>query len=475
MISRYSCSTFEPGQARQPHLEDGVRLDLAELELAHEALACDLHVLRAADQGDDGVEVVEGDLEALEDVGALLGLGEVELGAAPHDLLPVEYVLVHQLAQVHHLRPVLHQGQHDRAEGHLQRGVDEELVEHDLRVGVLLELDHDAHAVAVGLVAQVADARDPPLAHQTGDLLEQARLADLERDLGRHQAHAPGTPLFDLNPRAHLDEATPGRVAVPDALDPVDDAARGEIRSLDDLGERLGRGVRVLDDVCDGVAHLAEVVRRHLGRHAYRDARAAVDEQVRQHTREHGRLLEGLVVVGPQVDRILLEVREHLDREVGEAGLGVAHGRRGVAVDGTKVALAVHQRIAHDPALGQTHERRVDHALAVRVVVARGVTGDLGALPVAPSRREIQVVHCDQDAALRGLEPVADIGERARDDDRHRVVDVAGPHLIFDRHVDDSGAVVQCHALIPASRPAGIPPGRRSCRLSARRSRGRRS
>ena len=209
---------LEPGQARQPHLEDGVRLDLAELELAHEALARGVHVLRAADQGDDGVEVVEGDLEALEDVGALLGLGEVELGAAPHDLLPVAHVLVHQLAQVHHLRPVLHQGQHDRAEGHLQRGVHEELVEHDLGVGVLLELDHDAHAVAVGLVAQVADARDPPLAHQVGDLLEQARLADLERDLGRHQAHAPGAALLDLDPRAHLDEAAPGRVAVADAL-----------------------------------------------------------------------------------------------------------------------------------------------------------------------------------------------------------------------------------------------------------------
>ncbi len=395
--------------------------------------------------------------------------------ATPHDLLPVTHVLVHELPQVHHLRPVLHQGQHDRAEGHLQRRVHEELVEHDLGVGVLLEFDHDAHAVAVGLVAQVADARDAPLAHEVGDLLEQVRLADLERDLGRHQAHASGAAFFDLDARAHLDEAAPGRVAVPNALHPVDDAARGEIRSLDDVGERFGRGVRVLDDVHDGVAHFAEIVRRHLGRHAHGDARATVDEQVRQHAREHGRLLAGLVVVGPQVHRVLLEVREHLDREVGEPGLGVAHGRRGVAVDRAEVALAVHQRIAHHPVLRQAHERRVDHALAVRVVVARSVAGDLGALPVAPPRREVQVVHRDQDAALRRLEPVADVGKRAGDDDRHRVVDVAGLHLVFDLPVDDPGAVVQCHARVPASRPAGIPPGRRSCRLSAMRSRGRRS
>ena len=44
-----------------------------------------------------------------------------------------------------------------------------ELVEHDLRDGVALELDHDAHAVAVGLVAQVADALDLLVAHELGD------------------------------------------------------------------------------------------------------------------------------------------------------------------------------------------------------------------------------------------------------------------------------------------------------------------
>ena len=47
-----------------------------------------------------------------------------------------------------------------------------------------LELDHDAHAVAVGLVAQVGDALDLLLAHQLGDALDQPRLVDLVGDLG---------------------------------------------------------------------------------------------------------------------------------------------------------------------------------------------------------------------------------------------------------------------------------------------------
>ena len=45
--------------------------------------------------------------------------------------------------------------------------------------GVLLELEHDAHAVAVGLVADVGDALELLVADQLGDLLDQPRLVDL--------------------------------------------------------------------------------------------------------------------------------------------------------------------------------------------------------------------------------------------------------------------------------------------------------
>src|SRR5688572_32583611 len=47
-----------------------------------------------------------------------------------------------------------------------------------------------------------------------------------------------------------------------------------------------------------------------------------------------------------------------------------------------------------------------------RVVVARRVAGDLRALPVLRARREVEVVHRDQDPALRGLQAVADVGDR---------------------------------------------------------------
>ena len=97
------------------------------------------------------------------------------------------------------------------------RRVLEQVVQHLVRVGVALDLDVDAHAVAVGLVAQVGDAVDLLVLDEVGDLLEQASpcspgtgssvtmiavrsAADLlERDLGTHDdpAAAVGVHLAD--------------------------------------------------------------------------------------------------------------------------------------------------------------------------------------------------------------------------------------------------------------------------------------
>ncbi len=60
-----------------------------------------------------------------------------------------------------------------------------------------------------------------------------------------------------------------------------------------------------------------------------------------------------------------------------QAGLGVAHGGRVIAVDVAEVALAVDQRIAHGEILGETHERVVDRLVAVRMVLADHVADDL--------------------------------------------------------------------------------------------------
>ena len=48
--------------------------------------------------------------------------------------------------------------------------------------------------------------------------------------------------------------------------------------------------VGVVDAGADTVDHLAKVVRRDVGRHAHRNAGAAVDQQVRERRRQNHRL-----------------------------------------------------------------------------------------------------------------------------------------------------------------------------------------
>ena len=317
---------LEGGQAGEPHVEDRLGLELGQVEARHEVRAGELDVGRFADRLDDRVEVVEGDLEAFEDVRPGAGLAEVELGPPADDLAPmVDVVLEHRLER-QRLGLAVDQGEHVHVERELHRGVLEQVVQHLVRVGVALDLDVDAHPVAIRLVAEVADALDPLVLDQVGDLLEQAGLVHLvgqlgdddrdpvalgllERDLGAHDdpAAAVGVHLADRVDRLPL----PGeRVALP--LEAVDRAAGREVRPGHKAEPVVGRQLRVVDEGDRGVDDLAEVVRRDVGGHADGDARGAVDEQVRQLGRQDRRLLLRPVVVVHEVDRVLVDVGEHL-------------------------------------------------------------------------------------------------------------------------------------------------------------------
>ena len=178
---------LERGELRQAQVEDRAGLHDGQVELLYELLARGLAIGRGADQRDDRVEVVERDQQAVEDVDAALELGQLELGAADDHLALVGDVGADHLAQREGPRHAVDQRDRVHAERDLHRGVLVELVENDARHRVALELDHQAHAVAVGLVAQVGDLGDLLVVDEVGDLRDQPALAallDRERQLG---------------------------------------------------------------------------------------------------------------------------------------------------------------------------------------------------------------------------------------------------------------------------------------------------
>ena len=195
--------------------------------------------LGGADQADDFVEIVERLLEAEQDVLALAGFAQFVLGApADHIDAVIDEVLDH-VHQAELARLAVDDGEHDDAEADLQLCVLIQVVEDDLGLLAALQFDDDAHAVAVAVVHHVGDAFDALLVDHGGDLFEQLRLVDLIGDLVDDDLLAILAHLLDLGAGANLQLAAAGGVGLLDALPAEDEAAGGEIGTLDDF-EQLG-------------------------------------------------------------------------------------------------------------------------------------------------------------------------------------------------------------------------------------------
>ena len=137
--------------------------------------------------------------------------------AADHFAAEVDEVLDH-FEQAEHLRPAGDDRQRDDAERLLQLRLLEQVVQHDFGDFAALQLDHDAHAVAIGFVAQIGNAFERLVAHQLGDAFEQPRLVQLIRNLGDDDLLAIALlRRFDLGLGADLDRAAAGQRGLVDA------------------------------------------------------------------------------------------------------------------------------------------------------------------------------------------------------------------------------------------------------------------
>jgi hypothetical protein len=369
-------------------------LTLAQLEAGHEPLAGLGGGLRGADDGDHLVEMFEGNREALEQVRPRAGLGEVVAGAAPHDLAAEVDEVAQRPLEGQHLRPLVDQRQQVHAEGRLEGRLLVELVQDHLFRRVRPELDHDPHALAARLVPEVGDAVDPAFAHEVGDPLDQRRLVHHEGDLGDDDAQA-ALRLLEAGPRAHCQQPPAGGVGGADSLAPADDGTGGEVgpRHLLEQLVDAALGTPGLED--EGVHQLAQVVGRDVGGHPDRDARGAVGQQVRKPGRQDRGLGDSAVEVRDEVDRLAIDVPEHLLGQRVQPRLGVAVGGGGVAVDRAEVALAVDQRVPQREVLGHADHRVVDGRVAVRVVVLQHLPHHAGGLRVAAIGEQALLVHCE--------------------------------------------------------------------------------
>jgi hypothetical protein len=162
------------------------------------------------------------------------------------------------------------------------------------------------------------------------------------------------------------------------------------------------------------------------------NAVGTVDQEVGDDGGQDFGFLLGIVEVGFEVDGLLIDVFHEGRADFGEAAFGVAHGGGGIAIDAAEVALTIDQGVAQAEGLRHADQGVVDGAVAMGVILAEHVTNDTGAFTGGPIEAQAHFVHREEDAAMDGLQAVADIGQGAANDDAHGVIEIATPHLILD-------------------------------------------
>ncbi len=131
-------------------------------------------------------------------------------GAAADHVHAVVDEVLDGLHQTHFLGLVVRNREQDHAEAFLHLGVLEELVQHELGLAIALQLDHDAHAVAIAFVADIGDRVNDLVVDQLRDALHQARLVDLVGNFGNDDRLAIFVESFDARLGAHDEAAASG-------------------------------------------------------------------------------------------------------------------------------------------------------------------------------------------------------------------------------------------------------------------------
>ena len=298
-------------QGFQPHVQNGLRLNVVQFEAIHQTLLG--IVVSRADDVDDLVDVVLGNEQTLQQMRPLLGFFQVIPGAPGENLFLMLEIFVDDLPQGEDFRLLLvvHQRQHDDAEAGLQGRLLEQIVQHDLGVGVLFQLDDNAHTVAVGLVPKVGNAVQALVLHLLGNVLDELTLVDLIGKLGDDDPHPVLAVFLKLRPGADDHLAPAGGVGRADAAASHNDAAGREVGAGNMLHQVSKSRFRVVQHAHAGVNDLRQVVGRNVGGHADSDAGGTVDQQVGEAGGKHARLFAGLVEVGVPVHGVLVDVPEH--------------------------------------------------------------------------------------------------------------------------------------------------------------------
>ena len=346
-------------------------------------------------------------------------------GPAGHYFTAVTNERIQQLLQIQGFRLTVDQANHVDAEYSFQLGLGKQVVDHNVRVLTPTQFDHHPDTFLVGFVPQLGDTFKTLFFYQLRDLLDQAGLVQLIRQLGDDDGIAIGlVVVLDLVAGTNIDTTTAGTVGLNDAGTAVDDALGREIRARNEFHQLIDGQIRIINQRQAAAYDFRQVVGRNVGSHAHGNTGGTIHQQVGHPGGQNLGNPLGTVVVIDEIDRFLVQVRQQGVGDLLHADLGVTHGSRVVTVDGTEVTLAINQRIPQGERLGHTYDGVVYRRVTVGVVFTDNITHHTGGLLIGLVPVVVQFGHGEQNAAVNRLEAIPHIRKRPPDDHAHGVIEV---------------------------------------------------
>ena len=219
-------------------------------------------------------------METFQNVCARLRLTQFVLRAPAHDVNAVFDERPQEFKERQDLGLPIDDREIDDAKRRLHCRQLVQIVQDDQTLLAALQLDDDAHALTIALIANVADAFEAFLIDQLRDLFNQASFIDLIRNFGYDNDVAVFALPFDRRAGAHHYGAAARLVRLINPATAMNDAGRRKIRARYVRNELGQLGLRVVDQMNHGLTDLIKVVGRHIRGHAHGYAVRSIDQEI---------------------------------------------------------------------------------------------------------------------------------------------------------------------------------------------------
>ena len=180
---------------------------------------------------DNLVDVINCGQKAFQNVDTLLCLIQVKLSTTAYNINLVINVVTKNLAKRKGTRNTVNQGQVNDAKVGLELSLLVQVIQNNLWNSIALEVQNNAHALTVGLVAHVRDAFNFLLVDCLSNLLLEKTLVNLVWNLGNNKTLTTTLDLLNVDLCADGNRTATSLIGILDALSAHDDAACWEVRT----------------------------------------------------------------------------------------------------------------------------------------------------------------------------------------------------------------------------------------------------